>query len=165
VTAVVPRAGDIGVTPSSGFAAWVIRVATRSPHAAHAFLATGNGTQVIEGDPHGARYNDARHYRDVTWLTNLSAGMTDAQRAEAVAWAVKHLYTPYSWVDDAEIGLVDVFHWAPGWMRRRLRSNRHMMCSQFCDADYHAVGRDLFRDGRPAGGVSPGDLYKLNAAS
>jgi uncharacterized protein YycO len=159
-----PQAGDIGVTPSRGFVAWAIRAITGSPHAAHAFLATGDGTQIIEGDPHGARLNDAGHYRNVTWLTNLSAGMADAQRELVVAWARAHLGTPYSWIDDAEIGLVRVFHWAPGWMRRRLRSDRTLMCSQLCDAAYHAAGVDLFTDGRPAGGVSPGDLWRLNRA-
>jgi hypothetical protein len=36
------------------------------------------------------------------------------------------------------------------------------MCSQLCDSAYHAAGVDLFADGRPAGGVSPADLYRLD---
>lgn len=157
-----PAAGWIGVTPASGFVPWCIRLITRSPHAAHAFIATGNGTQVVEGEPEGARYGDASGYPDVTWLVGLAAGMTPQQRATVVAWAVAHLGTPYSWIDDAEIGFTRLFGWAPRWMRRRLRSTRTLMCSQLCDAAYLAAGVDLFADGRPAGAVSPGDLYRLN---
>jgi hypothetical protein len=153
-------AATIGVTPSSGFTAWVIRTVTRSP-VAHAILATGVGDEVIEAEPDGARPNHARTFRDVTWLTNLSAGLTDAQRTAAVAWAREHLGTPYSWLDDLEIGLVDLFGRAPGWMRKRLASTDTLQCAQLCDAAYAAAGVHLFT-GRPAGGVSPGDLYRLN---
>lgn len=157
-----PRAGTIGVTPSRRFVAWAIRVLTRCPQAAHAFVATGKGDEIIEGDPHGARRSHARYYPRVVWLEDLAAGLSDAQRAEVVAWAVSRLGTPYSWLDDLEIGLVDVFGWAPAFLRRRLRSDRTLMCSQLCDAAYRAAGVELFADGRPAGGVSPADLYRLN---
>jgi uncharacterized protein YycO len=140
--------------------AWVIRAVTRAP-VAHAFLATGNGTQIIEGDPRGARYSDATRYRDVTWLTHLSEGLTDAQRAEAVQWAVAHLGTPYSWLDDAYIGFQRLFGWAPKWMQSILSSDHTLMCSQLCCAAYRSVGVDLF-PGRPDGAESPGDLWRLN---
>jgi uncharacterized protein YycO len=155
---VTPQHGDIGVVPGSGFVAWCIRRITRST-VAHAFLYAGDG-HVIEGDPHGVRYNDAASYPDVIWLTNLSAGLSDAQRNGIMAWAIARLGTPYSWIDDAEIGFVDLFGRAPRWMRNRLRSSRTLMCSQLCDMAYSANGAQIFTDNRPAGGVSPGDLFR-----
>jgi len=163
VDAVLPEAGWIGVTPATGFVPFMIRLITRCPQAAHAFIATGVGTQVVEGEPQGARYGDAANYPKVTWLTNLAGELSQTQRAQAVQWAVQHLGTPYSWIDDAEIGFTHLFHgWAPRWMKRRLGSTNTLMCSQLCDAAYLAAGVDLFKDGRPSGAVSPADLYRLN---
>jgi hypothetical protein len=85
----------------------------------------------------------------------------DSQRATISRWGRAREGTPYSWLDCLEIGLVDRFGWAPGWMRRRLRSNQTLMCSQLVCAAYDAAGVHLFLDGRPFGGVSPGDLYQL----
>lgn len=149
----------IGVTPSSGFVAWAIRKLTRST-AAHAFLATGVGDATIEGDPHGARRNLARNHRAVVWLPKIAAKLSPAQKQVAVEWATAHLGTPYSWIDDAEIGVVSLFGTAPGFMKRRLRSDKTLMCSQLCVAAYRAAGVDLF-PGKPDGGVSPGDLLRL----
>lgn len=156
-----PRAGDIGLVRGTGFFPWLIRTVTRSPYA-HAFLLMPDGT-IVEAEPHGARRVEM-HYTNVYWCTALSAGLTYPQRSQIVAWAVAHLGTPYSWVDDAEIGFVDLFGWAPKWMRKRLASTRTLMCSQLCDADYAAAGRQLYADHRPAGGVSPGDLWRLDQA-
>jgi hypothetical protein len=155
--------GDIGLVRGSGLAGRLIRWATRSPYA-HAFLYVGDHAEgdLIEGDPHGVRYNRTSRYSDILWLTNLSAGLTDVQRTTIVYYATQHLGIPYSWIDDAEIGFTDVFGWAPRWMRRRLRSDRTLMCSQLCDLAYHEAGVDLFKDGRPAGAVSPADLWRAN---
>jgi hypothetical protein len=155
--------GDIGLVRGSGLGGRLIRTVTRSPYA-HAFLYVGDHAQgdLIEGDPHGVRYNHVSHYSEILWLTNLSAGLTDAQRTGIVAYATAHLGTPYSWIDDAEIGFTDVFGWAPRWMRDRLRSDHTLMCSQLCDLAYHVAGVELFKDGRPAGAVSPADLWRAN---
>lgn len=151
-----PRLGDFGVVRTNGWAARLIRWATRSP-VNHAVLCVGD--QLVEGDPHGARLGRLDAYGDrVIW-----AGwtLTDNQRTEIAAWGLSRVGTPYSWLDCVEIGLVDRFGWAPRWMRRRLRSDRTLMCSQLVTAAYDAAGVHLFDDGRPAGGVSPGDLYDL----
>lgn len=163
--AVLPEAGWIGVTPSKGFIPLMIRLVTRSPHAAHAFIATGVDDEIIEAEPDGARRGHASEYADVIWLENLAAPLSVAQRAGAVAWAVAHLGTPYSWVDDAEIGFVSLFHWAPRWMRRRLASIAQLMCSQLCAAAYlYGADDDLFGAALPPGGVSPGALLRLDRA-
>lgn len=153
-------AGTIGVARYGGFLPWLIRAVTRGP-VNHAFIATGRGDVIVEGEPGGARLGKASEYRDVYWLTSLTEGMTPAQLECAVSWAMFHLGTPYSYLDDAAIALVDLFGWAPGFMRRRLASTKTLMCSQLCDAALAAAGRNLFDD-RPAGAVSPSDLYRLN---
>lgn len=152
-------AGTIGVTPSSGFVAWCIRKITRSP-VAHAFIATGWGDEIIEADPHGARRNHSRSYRTVYWCDRIASALNDAERAKVVEYAKAHIGTPYSWVDDAEIGFVDMFGRAPRWMRRRLRSDRTLMCSQLCAAAYRAAGVVLYPN-RVDGSIAPGDLYAL----
>lgn len=154
-------AGIVGVTPSRGFVPWLIRTVTRGP-VAHAFITTGNGDEIVEGDPHGARRNRASQYRRVYWLLNLTAGMTAEQGVLAAGWAIERLGTPYSWLDDLAIGLVDLFGWAPACLRRRLASSRTLMCSQLVDAALEFAGWDLFTDGRPSGGVSPNDLFRLD---
>jgi uncharacterized protein YycO len=155
-----PQAGDIGVVPGSGFVMWLVRHVTRSP-VGHAFLFAGSG-RVIEGQPSGVQYNSLAAYPKVRWLGNLSAGLTDVQRAAIITYGRQHLGVPYSWIDDAEIGFTDLFGWAPRWMRSRLRSDATLMCSQLCDQAYAAAGVEIFTDGRPPGAVSPGDLWRAN---
>lgn len=160
----IPMLATIGLVRGTGFWAWLIRLATRSPYA-HAFLWVGGG--IVEAEPSGAR-SAPSHYADVYWCERLSDQLSNAQRNLAVSWALAQTKTrdgkgtPYSWVDDAEIGVVDVFGWAPGWMRRRLASTCTLQCAQLCDAAYATAGVQLFDDGRPCGGVSPADLWRLD---
>lgn len=151
----MPDRGDFGVTACGGLMGRLIRWATRSS-VNHAFVYITDG-RVVEGDPHGARYNTADSYPNAVW-SNLP--LTDLQRAQISIWAVAHLGTPYSWLDDVEIGLTKLFDWSPRWMRRRLASDRTLMCSQLVAAAYEAAGIDLFPN-RPNGSVTPGDLAGL----
>lgn len=162
-----PRVGDIAVTPSRGIIAAGIRLVTHCPEAAHALVYTGlvpgsqPGQTAIEADPHGARPANPHKYPRVTWLTGLSARLTGPQRDQIRIWCIAHLGTPYSWLDDAAIGMVDVFGWAPACLRARMRSDATLMCSQLCVEAYRAAGVDLF-PGLPGGAVSPGDLWRAN---
>jgi uncharacterized protein YycO len=152
-----PKLGDYGVVATGGFWPRVIRLVTRSS-VNHAVLYIGSG-QIVEGEPDGARIVDWREYGDaVRWS---SVQLTRPQREAIAAWGRKHEGTPYNWIDDLAIGLVDVFGWAPKFLRDRLKSTDRLMCSQLVDAAYDAAGVDLFTDGRPVGGVSPGDLAEL----
>lgn len=151
-----PPEGDFAVVATGGWAAKVIRWVTRSP-VNHAVLSVGQG-MIVEGDPKGAQLSHFTKYPHAIWA---NWPLTSRARDQIGTWGRRHVGVPYSWVDDAEIGMVDTFHWAPRWMRRRLRSTRTLMCSQLVDAAYQAAGVQLFTDGRPAGGVSPGDLYDL----
>ena len=157
-----PRAGDIGLVRGRGLLMWLVRVVTRAPYG-HAILLTGDST-IVEAQPSGARRTENRH-RDVHWCTNLSRDLTDVQRSQIVVWALAHLGTPYSWVDDLEIGLVELFGWAPRWMRRRLASDQTLMCSQLCVAAYR-LGADVeLFPGKPDGAESPGDLWRLDRSA
>lgn len=153
--------GDFAVVNTGGsLVARLIRWATRSP-VNHAFVYVGGG-QIIEAEPNGAQLADVRKYPDAIWA---DVDLTQPERTGIVSWARGHLGTPYSWVDDLEVGLVDVFGWAPKFMRDRLASTATLQCAQLVDAAYAAAGVQLFDDGRPCGGVSPGDLYHLITAS
>lgn len=155
----MPLPGDIGVVSNHSWVSRAIQAITRAP-VSHAFIYAGGG-HLLEGWSSGLRWNDVSSYPGVQWLTNLSAGLTGAQRDGVVQWMRAHLGTPYSWIDDAEIGFTDLFHWAPKWMRDRLRSDATLMCSQAVVGAYRSVGVDLF-PGRPEGGISPGDLWRLS---
>ena len=157
-----PLPATIGLTRGHGLFGALVRAVTRSKWG-HAFIATGVGDEIIEAEPTGAqRAHAAKYSGEMVWLPALTSGMTPADRQAAVAWAVDHLGTPYSWVDDLEIGFVDLFGWAPGWMKARLASDSTLMCSQLCVGALRAGGHDLFPT-RPDGGVSPGDLGNLAA--
>lgn len=156
-----PRPAEIGVTPSTGFIPAVIKKVTGDERAAHAFIATGVGDEIIEAEPSGAKRGHASEYKTVYWLTALTDGMTDEQRQQAVAWAVDHIGTPYSFIDDAYIGFARLFHWAPKWMRRWLASDQTLECAQLDVAALRAGGNDLF-PGKPAGAEAPSDLDRLN---
>jgi hypothetical protein len=76
------------------------------------------------------------------------------------AWAL--IGTPYSWVDDACIGLADLFGWhVPQAVRSRLNRRTRLMCSQLVDVAYRDAGITLFRDGRVPGDVAPADLLDV----
>ena len=152
-----PALGDFAVVATGGWPSAVIRWVTRSK-VNHAVLYIGNG-YVVEGEPAGARVTPVSNYGDKLIWANWP--LTDEQRPAVAAWGKAHIGTPYSWLDDAAIGLADLFHWVPGILRKRLASTSTLMCSQLVDAAYAAAGVQLFPDGRPAGAVSPGDLYTL----
>jgi uncharacterized protein YycO len=162
--AVTPQPASIGLTRSHSLLALLIALFTRGPYA-HAFIATGRrtsegGIEIIEAASKGARYWDARKYRKVLWLEVLTAGMSMAEREAAVAWAVAHLGTPYNWVDDFLIGWRCIFHFALPFSKRRIASDKTLMCSQLDVAALRAGGRDV-DPGEPDGGICPNDLWRI----
>jgi cell wall-associated NlpC family hydrolase len=152
-----PALGAFGVTRTDGWAAWVIRAVTRST-CNHAFVYVGNGN-IVEAQPKGATLSPARIYPHAIWST---MPLTDVQRECIAAEALKLVGTPYSWVDDACIGLADLFGWhVPEPVRHRLNRRDRLMCSALVDQAYRDAGVHLFPDGRIPGDVSPGDLEHL----
>jgi uncharacterized protein YycO len=150
-----PPLGAFGVVRTNGWQAWVIRLVTQSD-VNHAILHVGNG-DIVEADPAGAVCVPL-HCDHVIW----SAPPPDGKAELIAAAALRLVGTPYSWVDDACIGLAKIFGWhVPESVRKRLNRRDRLMCSQLVDRAYHVAGVDLFNDGRLDGDVSPGDLLDL----
>ena len=146
--------GDFGVMATSGWAARLIQIVTRS-RVNHAILYLGNGW-CIEGSPDGAGYVRADAYPDTYW-SNMD--LTDAQRDGIVAHGRSHLGAPYSWLDVAAIGFAHIFGRAvPPFIRRRLSLPNRLECAQLVDLSYLEAGVHLFDDGRLPGDVMPADL-------
>lgn len=165
-----PIAGDFGLVPTYGnwrdkLAGALIRYGTDAP-VNHAFIYIGDG-QIMEAAPGGARVNSADAYGDVvTWSTG-HFDLTYGQRDAIVAAAEKMADTPYGWADIVAITLAQrragalISATNPPWWVRRMTEGRTAICSQLVDDCYNDAGVHLFTDHRPAGMVSPGDLYRL----
>ena len=83
-------------------------------------------------------------------------------RAAIVDAALNHVGDPYSWVDDACIGLTHLFGWhVPAAVRRRLANPKRLECAQLVDVAYLEAGVHLFSDGRIPGDCAPSDLRDL----
>jgi cell wall-associated NlpC family hydrolase len=153
--------GDFAVVATGGIMGRIIRLVTRSK-VNHAMILVHDG-QVIEAAPSGATVSPLSNYAGMT-LTWSALDLTLTQRAAIVTAARTHIGAPYSWVDDACIGLAAIFDWhVPAWVRRRLASPDHLMCSQLVDTCYLEAEIHLFADGRMPGDVTPGDLACLIA--
>ena len=161
-----PELGAFGVTATTGPAAWVIREITHSP-VNHAFGYVGpqtftyNGVRyvhepaVVEANPSGAALAPLFVYPHAIW----SPAPPDGKGAEVAAAYLSLLKTPYSWIDDACIGLTDVFGWhVPGPVRKRLNRRDRLECAQLVDVAWLKCGMHLFADGRIPGDVAPSDL-------
>lgn len=167
---VTPLPGDFGVVATRGplldrLAAWAIRWGTDSP-VNHAFIYTGDG-RIVEAVRHvQLGYTD--EYDDIIWSTGrLPAELTPStsQREEIVSSALGMCGDKYNVWDIVAIGLAQkrLGHTVNDrtWWAKRLNADGREICSQAVDKAYLAAGLHLFDDGRLAGLVSPGDLYKL----
>ncbi len=155
----MPVPGDFCVVATPGWQAWCIRVITRSP-VNHAFMLTETG-RIIEADPGGVREVDLANY-DGMYQVWSPMDLSPTVRAAIIDHALDHVGDPYSWIDDACIGLADMFGWhVPSWVRTRLARTDRLMCSQLVDTAYLEAGIHLFSDGRIPGDVAPSDLLLL----
>jgi len=166
-----PELGCFGLVRTGGWAAVGIRVMTQSP-VNHAFVYVGpqtfgyvhdDGTEVhyvdepaiVEANPAGAGLTPVSAYGQVIWSEPPPQGMGYAVANAALAL----LGTPYSWVDDAAIGIAKLSGWhVPDAVRHRLNRKDRLMCSQLVDTACGNAGWVLYSDHRMPGDVSPGDL-------
>lgn len=159
----MPEIGDFGVVNTgNSFAARLIRWATQST-VNHAFVYVGND-QIVEAEPHGAALSRASKYPNAIWSTgkfklNNLARFTIRGNAKGLVG------TPYNWLDILAIGLAQRklgrIVGLKSWIARRLSNDGKLICSQLVDYCYQKAGIQLFKDGRPCGMVSPGDLLNL----
>ena len=151
--------GDYCVVATPGVIAWLIRAVTRST-VNHAFILT-DPAEIIEADPSGAQQAILAKY-DGMYQAWSDMDLSPTVRAAIIDHALDHVGDPYSWLDDACIGLADLFGWhVPAWVRRRLARTDRLMCSQLVDIAYLEAGVHLFSDGRIPGDVAPSDLLAL----
>lgn len=149
-----PGPGDVFVTHTSGFVAWVIRRLTHSSvnHAGICYTSGG----IIEADPRvGLREGTVDQYPHAVWLAPFE---TAAQATQVVQWSEDHLGVGYSFLDIFALFLAFAVHIkTPKWAERRLSTSERLICSQAVILALRSAGIDPL-PGVPAGEVTPGDL-------
>ena len=165
----MPTPGDFCVVATPGIMARLIRLVTRST-VNHAFILVAPG-RIIEADPSGAKETDLANYDGMpqAWsdqdlsptvraaIVEAAHGFTCVKKVDGVC-----VGAPYSWVDDACIGLTHIFgiH-VPPWVRTRLADPSRLECAQLVDVSDLEAGVHLWDDGRLPGDVAPSDLLLL----
>jgi hypothetical protein len=140
----------------------------------HAGLILEADGTILEAEPGGARIANISKYdgRPLLvsdgpvrkWALDWAARYPGAsrvpipeKRAAVVAEARKLVGVPYSPTDYLALALLHL-HLPSKWIRDRVQSSGHMICSQLVDAVYLRAGVHLFSDGRLPGDVMPADL-------
>lgn len=155
----LPSSGDFGLVRVRGPMGVLIRFGQLlngdSSEYAHALVCLDSVTGV-EAKPGGARLVDLRKYEGRIVYSRYPLSASQRLAVSALANVLKG--TPYSFIDYLALALHRFgIHWLDG----RVRSNKHMICSQLVDYCYATVGIHLFNDGRMPSDVTPGDLANL----
>jgi uncharacterized protein YycO len=138
----------------------------------HAFLVLDGG-EIVEAMPHGARIVPLADRADdpggVVYCDPVDIYLRerghwgDLDRREAiyrnkiVEFGRTLVGIPYNYWSYLYIGL-SALGIRAGWVRKRVSSNKQLICSQLVDYAYMMNGIHLFDDGRLPGTVTPGDL-------
>ena len=119
--------GRYVVVRTSGWLAWLIRRATRSPYN-HVFLVTGDGT-IIEATPRGVHAGQLSAYAGHLAAANILEPMTSAESEAVAAMAETLIGDGYNFPDLLAIGLADIgWHWR--LLLRIAKADRLLICSQ-----------------------------------
>lgn len=151
-----PQAGDFAVIRTRGWAAWVIRVVTRSKYNHAVFFISP--TEIVEAEGQGAIISSWSKYAKSK--TRTSAGLlplTPEQRAAAPAVGRSLVGIPYGWLDIFSVGLLQ-YGIKPELVRHEVSTQRNLICSQLADKARLLLGDHLFNDNRLPQDVTPGDL-------
>lgn len=151
--------GDIGLVTIKGDVGTLIRIGQwlngdGFANYEHAFVMVSGG-MIVEAEPGGARHVPL-HYKNVLWLT-----CPDQYRAGVVAAAMRHIGTPYSYLDYFSLAALRL-HIPSHALREYVESSKHEICSQLADAAACEGGWHLYNDGRLPQDVTPGDLWQLS---
>lgn len=173
---VFPKPGEIGLTWISGWTGFWVTLGQwlagdggwwpfRRPrknlergYPTHAFLVLPRG-YIIEAQPGGAVISRIDRYMGRAVIYS-KLPLTDEQRAAVPADACKYAGVPYSFAGYVYLALWRL-HVRPQWLRDRIQSTGHQICSQLCDQILSDVGFHLFNDGRLPQDVTPGQLFRL----
>lgn len=153
----LPMPGDYLVTSTKGLVPWLIRKFSHSS-VNHAALAL-DPYNIIEAQPKGAVLASSRKYKNAIWSNRP---LTDDQRHAIIAagWVCEG--TPYNFLDIVAQAIVRIFKVrAPKWVLNRVSNPKTLQCAQLVDYCYSKAGVNLFKDNRPDGLVSPGDLLEV----
>lgn len=148
-------AGQVGVC--HGPAPWsfgaLVSLVTHST-AYHTVTAISE-TECVSPEWQGAIVRPISHFPKITF-TRFQ--YTNAQREDVVAWARVRIKRPYSWFDDAVIGLHCLTGLPiPRWLGRLMSNDRSYMCSEFAAcAVFFGAGLRPFPSAYP-GETSPAD--------
>lgn len=150
------RPGDFVAVRTTGWAAFLIRLGTRSP-VNHVALLMPDG-RLFEAKPHGAGYVAGNYYNNLhrSWS---DVDLTDEQRQKVCEWAASKDGTEYGWGDIIAISLSSLHLKFPG-VEARLHSPNTAICSQLVAEAYAAAGVTLV-PGKAAYDVTPGDLLDV----
>ena len=168
------RPGSFFLAAAEGWAGYGIALGealagspSRYTHAG--IILDADGT-VLEAEPHGARLGNVRAYKH-TLISDgpvqsylAQNGYVDAHpdhgskiRTAVVAEARKLVGVPYSALDYLALAALHL-HLPSAWIRQRVESSGHLICSALVDRAYMNAGIHLFDDGRLPGDVMPSDL-------
>lgn len=155
------------VTPVRGFVGELIDLgqlfAGAPSEFGHCGIITDPDGTTMEAQPGGARPGNVAHYPQALIcdgpILNLPAEKRDAARQLVRHYALMEQGTPYSPLDYVALALLHL-HLPSRWVRNRVRSSGHLICSALVDAVYTDAGLPLFTDGRLAGDVMPADLAR-----
>lgn len=158
------KLGQIGLqTKGDTFIPRGIQVVTRSD-VFHVVVAISE-TECIGAQPGGAKIRPIDFTPNLVWS---QFDLTPAQAQASADWARAREGRPYSFINDALIGIscgLD-FAW-PKFITEHYSNDKTYECAQLADAALTlGAGISVFNDGRPFGTVYPGSfepIFKKNS--
>lgn len=166
----------VEVTGWAGAAIYLAQFLARSQSVyGHAGVIVDADGTAVEAAPGGAFLGNISAYAGRAMLISdapvqeeIARRMTSAPGVNPSEWepivrgkvavsAQTLIGTPYSALDYLALAALHL-HLPSRWIRQRVESSGHLICSALCDRAYQRAGIELFDDGRLPGDVMPADL-------
>lgn len=178
-----PKPGSFFITSLpgvSGKAIWLGQLlAGRPSKYEHAGIVLSEDGTIVQAEAGGASLGNLSQYKDQSllisdapvqqwmaktrWIVASRPHQIDWAKTEAgfrlnvVTEARKLVGVPYSALDYLALAALHL-HLPSYWIRERVESSGHLICSALVDRIYMNAGIHLFDDGRLPGDVMPSDL-------